>query len=377
MILMIYLDYSATTPVRKEVLDTFNKVSLDFVGNANSIHKLGVKAHNLIEEATEQIKKILKIEDKEIIYTSSSSEANNLALKGLCFKYGKDNKRIITSPYEHSSIKETLNYLETLGFKIEVLKCDENGWIDLEHLKELLKEKTLLVTINHVSSELGLIEPINEIGKIIKENSNAFFHVDLTQSIGKIDVDLSNIDLGSFSAHKIFGIKGIACLFKNPKISLIPLIHGGKSTTIYRSGTPAHPLIASFSKALRLANEDMLNNYQKVKDLNNYLQENLSKFSHVYINSNKYCLPHILNISIIGIKPETMVHALEKENVFVSTKSACSDDNSFSESVLTFTNDMNRAKSSIRISLSYLTTKEELEQFLNIFNKVYNDLNLK
>lgn len=374
---MIYLDYSATTKTSKEVLDTFVKASTDFIGNPNSLHKLGVDAHNLIDKATKQIADILKVKPDEIIYTSGSSESNNLALKGISLKYQNRGKHIITTEFEHSSIYGPIGYLEKMGFECDFVKTNADGTVDLDNLKSLLRKDTILVSICAVNSEIGIREQIEEIGKVVKENSNAFFHVDATQAIGKINIDLSNVDLASFSAHKFFGIKGIGILIKKDKIMLEPLIHGGKSTTIFRSGTPALPLIVSTAKALRLAYEDIDSKYNYVTELNNYLKENLSKYDNVYINSNSKCIPHILNLSIIGVKPETMLHALEKYEIYISTQTACSSEKLLSKAVYALTMDEERAKSSIRISLSYKTTKEELDETLKVFDKCYKELLLK
>jgi len=371
---MIYLDYSATTPVNKEVLESFNKASLDFVGNANSMHVLGVNASKLINSATKQIADILNIKENEIIYTSGSSESNNLAIKGVCLKYQNRGKHIISTKYEHSSSYGPLTYLENLGFEISFVKCDEFGVVDLDDLKSLLREDTILVTINAINSEIGIRQPIEEIGNILRNYSKCFYHVDLTQAIGKINVNLNNIDLASFSAHKIYGLKGIGCLIKKEKVLLEPLIHGGKSTSIYRSGTPMHPLIASMSKAIRLVTSNIEMHYKYVKELNDYLKDELDKYNDVFINSNKKCIPHILNISVLGVKAETFMHALEKYEIYVSTKSACSDEDSLSESVLELTNNKDRAKSSIRISLSHLTKKHEIEEFLKWFDLCYKEL---
>lgn len=374
---MIYLDYSATTKTSKEVLDTFVKASTDFIGNPNSLHKLGVDAHNLIDKATKQIADILKVKPDEIIYTSGSSESNNLALKGISLKYQNRGKHIITTEFEHSSIYGPIGYLEKMGFECDFVKTNADGTVDLDNLKSLLRKDTILVSICAVNSEIGIREQIEEIGKLVKENSNAFFHVDATQAIGKINIDLSNVDLASFSAHKFFGIKGIGVLIKKDKIMLEPLIHGGKSTTIFRSGTPALPLIVSTAKALRLAYEDIDSKYNYVTELNNYLKENLSKYDNVYINSNSKCIPHILNLSIIGVKPETMLHALEKYEIYISTQTACSSEKLLSKAVYALTMDEERAKSSIRISLSDKTTKEELDETLKVFDKCYKELLLK
>ena len=374
---MIYLDYSATTPVNDEVIDTFVKTTKNYIGNPNSLHKLGVDAHNLIDKATKQIADILKVKPDEIIYTSGSSESNNLALKGISLKYQNRGKHIITTEFEHSSIYGPIGYLEKMGFECDFVKTNADGTVDLDNLKSLLRKDTILVSICAVNSEIGIREQIEEIGKVVKENSNAFFHVDATQAIGKINIDLSNVDLASFSAHKFFGIKGIGVLIKKDKIMLEPLIHGGKSTTIFRSGTPALPLIVSTAKALRLAYEDIDSKYNYVTELNNYLKENLSKYDNVYINSNSKCIPHILNLSIIGVKPETMLHALEKYEIYISTQTACSSEKLLSKAVYALTMDEERAKSSIRISLSDKTTKEELDETLKVFDKCYKELLLK
>ncbi|MBQ9834213.1 MAG: cysteine desulfurase [Bacilli bacterium] len=362
---MIYLDYSATTPVHKDVLDTFLKVSNEFIGNPNSLHDLGSKSKDLIDAATKQITNILNIKENELIYTSGSSESNNTAIKGICLKH-PNRKHIITTNFEHSSIYGPIGYLQTLGYEVDFVDSDSNGIIDLEHLKSLLRKDTILVSVGAVNSEIGIIQPINKIGKLIKENSNAVFHSDITQIVGKIEVNLTNVDLASFSAHKFYGIKGIGGLIKKEGIEIIPLIHGGKSTTKYRSGTPTVALIASMAKALRLAYEK-LESYEQIKKLNEYLQKELVFNENIKINSNEKCIAHILNLSVIGLKPESLLHALEKHEIYISTQTACSSTNSLSKSVLSLTNDEKRAKSSIRISLSYNTTKEELNEFINIF----------
>lgn len=371
---MTYLDYSATTPVSDEVLESFCEVSRKYIGNPNSLHRLGTEANEMINKATNQIAKLLNVKPTEIIYTSGSSESNNLAIKGIAEKYKNRGNHIITTPFEHSSINGPLNYLSDNGFEVDIVKLDENGLVDIENLKSLIKDTTILVSINSVNSEIGLRQPIEEIGKILKEYPKLFFHVDMTQSIGKINIPLDNVDLMSFSAHKIYGIKGIGCLIKKEGINLEPMIHGGKSTTIYRSGTPATGLICSISKALRLALENLDEKYNHVLEINNYLKENLKKYENVYINSNDYSIPFMLNVSVIGIKPETLLHALEQDDIFISTQSACSSNTTLSKAVLSLTNDKKRAESSVRISLSALTTKEEIDTFLKSFDKIYENL---
>lgn len=370
---MIYLDYSATTPVSIEVLDTFNKVSLDFIGNPNSLHNLGVKSKKIIDDATTQIASILKVKENEIIYTSGSSESNNLAIKGVADKYNRIGKHIITTELEHSSIYGPIGYLQKNGYEVSFVKLDDNGQVDLNNLKELLREDTILVTIASVNSETGILQNIDEISKVIKNNSNAVFHVDMTQSVGKVDISLKNIDLASFSAHKFYGLKGIGVLIKKENIKLEPIIHGGKSTTSFRSGTPAVSLIVSISKALRLSYIDLDKKYNHIKELNNYLKDNLKKYEKVKINESISSIPHILNFSVLGVKPETLQHALEEYQIYISTQSACATGN-ISKAVFALTKDEQRALSSVRVSISHLTTKEEIDSFIKAFDECYRKL---
>lgn len=369
---MVYLDYSATTPPDEEVLSSFVNASKKYIGNPNSLHLLGIESRKLIDKCTDQISKILNIKPNEIIYTSSSTEANNLAIKGIALKYRNRGKKIITTKFEHSSIYGPLTFLaKEYDFTIEFVNTDSNGVVDLKHLESLLTDDTILVSITAVNSEIGIIEPIDEIASIIKKHPKCFFHVDLTQIIGKKEIDLKNIDLASFSAHKFYGLKGIGVLIKKETINLEPVIHGGKSTTIYRAGTPALPLIVSISKALRLASSNLKEKYEYVTTIKKHLIEGLSKYQDVYINSNDKCIPHIVNISFPKMKPETLLHSLEEDEIYISTKTACSIDNSPSMAVLSLTNDKEKASSSVRISLSYKTTKEEIDIFLNSFDKIY------
>lgn len=299
---MIYLDYSATTKVDEEVLDTYCKVARDYIGNPNSLHKLGIQANELIEASTKKIAEILNVNPKDIIYTSGSSEANNLAVKGICQKYQNRGKHAITTELEHSSVIAPLNYLQNQGFEVDFVKLDENGVVDLEDLKKKMRDDTILVSIAAVNSEVGVAQPIEEIAKIVKDYPKCYFHSDVTQSIGKQKINFENIDLASFSAQKFFGMKGVGCLIKKDSIVIDPLIHGGKSTTIYRSGTPATPLIASLAKALRLAYDDFEKKQKQVQEIHDYTIEKLSKLD-IFINSNSHCIPNIINVSLKILNP--------------------------------------------------------------------------
>ena len=371
---MIYLDYSATTPVNEEVLNSFIGATKKYLGNPNSLHKLGVEGNHLINMSTEQIKKVLNVNDVDVIYTSGASEANNTALKGIAFTYSNRGKTIITTKLEHSSINEPIKFLEKNGFNIEYVKLNSDGTVDLDNLEELMTEDVILVSSCAVNSELGIRQPIEEIGKLLTKYNKCYFHVDMTQAIGKVKIDLSNVDLFSFSAHKFYGIKGIGALIKKSKIIIEPLIHGGKSTTLYRSGTPSLELIVSMAKAIRLIYDNIDSNNKYVANLNNQLKNILSNYDKVSINSNEKCIPHILNISILGVKPETFLHALEEHNIYISTKSACSSNSSISDTVYEITKDSEKASHSIRISLSYLTKEEDIKIFKEVFDKCYKEL---
>ena len=372
---MIYLDYSATTPVNEEVIETYAKVCKEYIGNPNSLHKLGVKAKQLIDASSEQIAKILGIKPSEIIYTSGASEANNLAIKGVCEKYSNRGKHIITTELEHSSIIAPLNYLQNNGWDVDFVKLDSNGQVDLDDLDRLMRDDTVLVTIASVNSEVGVKQDLKAISDVIRTNPKTIFHSDVTQLIGKDKIDFSMLDLASISGQKFYGMKGIGALIKKEGLVIEPLIHGGKSTTVFRSGTPATPLIVSLSKALRLAYDNYEEKYNKVVELNKYLIDKLSKLD-VSINSNSYSLPHIVNVSIKNIKPETMQHALEEYDIFISTQTACSK-GEYSKAVYAVTRDKEKATHSIRISLSYLTTYEELDKFIEVFTKLLSSLNIR
>ncbi len=371
---MIYLDYSATTKTRDEVLDAYIKSSKDYFANPNSLHKLGVNAKKLIDASTEQIAKIMNCNSSDIIYTSCASESNNLAIKGVALRNKKRGMHIITTNLEHSSIYGPVGYLTNLGFEVDFVKTNEFGLVDIENLKSLLRDDTVLVSIGAVNSETGVKQNIEEIAKVLKDH-NCYFHVDATQAVGKVRLDYSNVDLISFTAHKFFGPKGVGVLIKRDNVLIEPLIHGGKSTTIYRSGTPALPLIVSISKALRLIDGELDNNYNHVLELNNYIKDNLSKYDNVRINSNEYSIPHILNLSVMNAKPESMQHALEEYDIYISTQSACSSNNPVSRSVFEVTKNEEASKHSIRISLSGVTTKEEVDEFLNAFDKCIEKFN--
>jgi cysteine desulfurase len=370
---MIYLDYAASTPVDEDVLDVFTTTLNKFYANPNSNHLLGKKSKEKIDESTSKIKELLNKNDSEIIYTSTATEANNLAIKGIAKRYKNFGRHIIISALEHNSITSSCVKLQEEGFEISILPVKKNGVVDLENLKQLIREDTILVSVTSVDSELGVVEPIEEIAAILKDYPHIYFHTDASQVIGKTNIDFTNCDLITIAPHKFYGLNTIACLIKNKDIGLIPLIDGGKSTTIYRSGTPDVAGIASFAYALEKALKNESVNTKKVLEYKNYLVENLSKYDKVVINSNELSIPYLINFSIIGINANDFVKKMEENDIYLSSKTSCCPVETPSRLVYAVTKNKTLATSSIRLSLSYKTTKEELEEFMSVFDKIYKE----
>jgi len=371
---MLYLDYATNCPPHKDVIQIFNEATSEYLGNANSAHKLGQRAKSVIDKATEQITDILNIKENEIIYTSGATEANNLAIKGVANKYKNRGKHIITTNLDHNSVLAPIQYLKDQGFEVDMIDILNNGLVDIEHLKSLIRDDTILVSIAYVDSEIGIIQPIQEIGELLKNYPNCIFHSDVAQAIGKIKVDLTNIDLASITSHKFYGLNGVGMLIKKEHVRLEPLIHGGSSTTIYRSGTPSQALIVSAAKAVEIAIRDVETNFEYVSKLNTYLKEKLSKCENVVLNSSSNSTPFILNFSVKGIKAINLVSELEEFDVYISTKSACCSTNTMSRSVYALTKDKKLAMSSVRVSLSHLNTVEDIEEFINYFDICHEKL---
>lgn len=374
---MIYLDYSATTPVDERVLESYLKVTRDYIGNANSIHTLGSKSKELLIQATNQIADILNCHPKEIVFTSGASESNTTAIKQTAIKLANRGRHIITSKLEHKSVLEVMGYLSNIGFEIDFVNLKENGQIDLHHLEELIRPDTIMVSICCVNSETGFKQPLKTIRQVInKKNPNIIFHSDLTQALGKTRFYLSDLDLASFSSHKIYAPKGVGILYKRRDLNIDSLIYGTTENCPFRGGTPALPLIVSFSKAMRLANDKLDANIKKCEKLKEELVKGLSKYP-IQINSNELCVPQIVNFSLLKIKSETFVHALEKHEIYVSTTTACS---SLEESTVLKAiakGDKSISTTSIRVSISHQTTMSEIHEFLETFDKVWNELLLK
>lgn len=371
---MIYLDYSANTPADERVLERFCAVERACIGNANSHHQAGVAAKAEIDRATQSIASLLHVQPAEVIYTSGASESNNFALKGLARLSRHVGKHIISTPLEHSSVSGTLTALQEQGYEIDLVDIQRDGIVDLEHLKELLRPDTIAVAVTMVDSELGVVQPIAQIAEILKAYPNCHFHVDATQAVGKIPVSFEGIDTMSLTAHKFYGLNGIGLLLKRRGLALEPLIHGGESTTIYRSGTPTVSLASSLECALEMAVNDLPQRAEKVKQLNAELRTALSAYPKVRINSPETAIPHILNLSVQNVKGTVFQRVLNEHGVCVSVKSACSSDGLPSRAVFAVSRDRRNALSSWRISLSHLTTTEEIQEFMKAFDACYREL---
>lgn len=371
---MIYLDYAANTPIDKEVLDYYYEISQKYYGNPNSNHKMGLMAKEVIDTATENIAKKFGVSKEEIIYTSGATESNNMVIKGVCERYKNNGKHIIVSSLEHNSIIASATAMQEKGFDVDLVPVNKDGLVDITELKKLIREDTILVSIVSVDSEIGLVQPIEEISKLLKNYPNIHFHTDAVQAIGKVKIDYSDVDLITFAPHKFYGVNGIGVLIKKKNTNLIPIINGGKSTTVYRSGTPVTPLIASVDKALDIALSNLDDRYNYVLDLNKMIIDHLKKYSFIHINNTDKSIPFTINFSIKGINSMDFAKMLEEKDVYISTKTSCCPLNTPSKLVYALTRDKSLALTSLRVSLSHLTTKEEINSFLNIFDECVEEL---
>ena len=370
---MIYLDYAASTPVDKRVLKTFNDMTENYYANPNSSHKLGLLSSNLIDKSTLNIARNLGVLKEEIIYTSGASEANNLVIKGICERYKNRGKHILISALEHNSIVASATDMQEKGFDVEIIPVNKDGLVSIEDLRKMLRNDTILVSVCHVDSEIGLVQPIKEIGILLKEYPNCFFHTDASQAIGKVPLSYDNVDLVTVTPHKFYGLNGTGILIKKKEISLKPQISGGKSTTVYRSGTPCLADIASCDIALDIALKEQEKRYKYIKELSDKVKANLQEYKDVYINNTHNSIPHTINFSIKKVRAMDIQNALEKCDIYVSTKTSCCSVNTPSKLVYALTKDKSLSTSSIRLSISHLTTKEEIEEFLKAFDNIYKE----
>jgi cysteine desulfurase len=368
---LIYFDNSATTRPHQEVVETFQEVITNYFGNPSSIHNMGQQAEKLIQKARQIVADILNVKAEEVFFTSGGTEGNNIAIKGCALQYKSRGNHIITSKTEHASVIETCKQLENFGFDVTYLDVNNEGQVSIEDLKKSIKDSTILVSLMHVNNEVGTIQPIMEIGSFLKQFPKIIFHVDNVQGISKVPLDIrkANIDLCTISGHKFHGIKGSGVLFVRSGIRLEPLITGGMQEGKIRSGTENVAGIVSLAKALRISFERYKMQVEQLQSMRIELVNYLSTFDEVIINSPRTSsAPHIINFSLPGIKPEALVHELGKNKVYVSTRSACSSKKADVSHVLSsMGRDKSISGSSIRISLSYDNTYEEINKFKEIF----------
>lgn len=375
----LYLDYAANTPVDEEVLKTFNNATLKYFANPNATHGLGVEVNEKVIKTTDEIINLFKEntclnDNMEIVYTSGSSESNNLAIKGVAQSYKENGKHIISTFLEHSSVSSPLSYLKEQGYEIDIVGITSDGKVDVDELKRLIRDDTILVSVCYVDSEVGNVQPIQEIAELVSKYPNCFLHVDATQAVGKIEVDFNSVDLISFAPHKFNGLNGFGGLLKKKDMVLEPLINGGASTTIYRSGTPVIGQICALEMALELTFDNFKKRYEYVNKLNEKLRSKLLSYDNVKINTVSKNNPYILNVSVNGIKAVDFKKKLEEYGVCISIKSACTVTITPSRIVMSMTHDRKRAFASWRISLSHLVADKDIDKFLEIFDKCYKEM---
>ncbi|MFD1066031.1 cysteine desulfurase family protein [Oceanobacillus locisalsi] len=365
---MIYLDNSATTKPHPDVIDSFTKVSTHYFANPSSIHPLGGQAEKLLETARRQAADLIGVPKEAVIFTSGGTEGNNTAIKGVVLEHQSRGKHIITTGAEHPSIHDTCKSLEKLGFEITYLPVSTDGTVTAAEVEQAIRKDTILVTMMHVNNEIGSIQPVEEIGNVLKKHPKVLFHVDAVQGLGKVPLTLDDtgIDLCTFSGHKIHGLKGTGLLYVNHTAKLYPLLHGGSQEAGIRSGTENVAGAVSFVKALRLIKEKQ-NNPQNyiLKSLHDKLMQALSQMEDIEINSPEQGASHIVHFSVPGVKPEVIIHSLSQKDIYISTKSACSSRDQTESHVLAACGKTNEiASSGLRVSFSYENTEAEVDAFV-------------
>lgn len=370
----IYLDNAATTKALPEVTAAVVDALEKNYANPSSLHRFGLKSEKILKKSRKIIADYLGVNSKEIIFCSGGTESNNLAIRGITGFYKNRGKHLITSPIEHSSVAEVFKTLEKEGWQVDIVEVDQEGYVDLEHLKSLITEKTNLVSIMHVNNEIGTIQPIRKIAELIKEeNPLSFFHVDGVQAFGKIYSNLNEwpIDLYSISGHKIHGPKGIGALYVQKGTNLKPLIDGGGQEIKLRSGTENIPAISGLAEAVKkLPQFSKENKFDKaMAERRTYLLDQLKQIKDVVINSPLNGAPHIVNFSIPGIKGETMLHALESQGIYIATGSACSSKSKGSRIINACGLAQQRSESALRVSFNRKITDDDLDYFIKVLNE--------
>lgn len=371
-----YLDNSATTPCCKEAVDKMVELLTKDYGNPSSMHLKGVEAENYIKDATKKIAKTLKCQEKEIYFTSGGTESNNLAIIGAAEANKRSGMHVITSEIEHASVLATFGWLKDHGYEVTYLSVDKDGVISLEELKSAIRPDTILVSLMQVNNEIGAVEPIAEAGKIIKEtNPSTLFHVDAIQSYGKMQVYPAkmNVDMLSVSGHKIHGPKGIGFLYVKEKTKIKPIINGGGQQKGMRSGTENVPAIAGLGVAAELAYTNLEEKRTHFYALRNAFIEALSTMDGVTVNGKKTDenAPHIVSVSVEGVRAEVLLHTLEDRGIYVSAGSACSSNKpAVSATLKAIRVPSQLLDSTVRFSFSVNTTKEEIDYALSVMKEV-------
>lgn len=374
----IYLDYAATTPVDPRVLKAMLPFFSEKFGNTMSLHSLGQEAKEILEESREKVANFIGAKLEEIIFTSSATESNNLALKGIAFAHRERGNHIIISAIEHPCILESARWLETQGFQITKIKVDKYGLVDPEDVKKAIKKETILVSIMHANNEIGTIEPIEEIGKICRQRG-IIFHTDAVQTLGKIEVNVEklNVDLLSGSSHKIYGPKGVGFLYIRKGTKILPLLHGGGQEFGLRSSTVNLPGIVGFAKAIEICQKEMKKESERLRKLSEILIKGIKeKIEGSRLNSHPAKrVPNIVNFSFEKIEGESLVLRLDMEGILVSTGSACSSAKlQASHVLLAIGLPPALAHGSIRFSLGRWTKEEDVYYLLEVLPKVVKDL---
>lgn len=372
----IYLDNSATTRAFDEVVDVVSRVMREDFGNPSSMHQKGVEAERYVKESKEMIAKTLKVQEKEIFYTSGGTESDNWALMGGASANSRAGKHLITTKVEHPAILQTMEYLESIGYEVTYLSVDKQGVIRLEELEQAIRPDTILVSIMHVNNEVGAVQPVEEAGLLIKRiNPKTLFHVDAVQSFGKYRIfpKKCKIDMLSVSGHKIHGPKGTGFLYVDEHVKIKPIVFGGGQQKGMRSGTENVPGVAGIGKATQLMYRNLAEDVEKLYDLKRYFTDEIQKIENVKVNGPLYeeGAPHIVSVSFAGVRSEVLLHALEDRGVYVSAGSACaSNKHSVSATLKSMGVAQDMLDSTIRFSFSIFTTKEELAYTLKCLNEL-------
>lgn len=374
---MIYFDNSSTTSVRPEVCSVYERLLKETYANPDSLHSLGRKANILLEKSRANIAQLLHVQPSEIVFTGCASESNSLAIIGYALANEHRGHHILTSNVEHASVAHAMEFLKRFGFEIETLEINEDGIITPELVQAKMRKDTILVSIMHVNNEVGSINPIEAIEKIVHQNPICAFHVDCVQSFSKIDVPFEILDMATISAHKIHGLKGSALLMKKNKIKLVPLIQGGQQEQGLRGGTENAPANIVLAKTIRMALEEQGESYQQVKEINEYIRKEIMAIENTQINSPENALPYILNVSFDSITSEVLLNALDERGICVSAKSTCSSHSKNASQVLLSMNKSEKvATHMIRLSFDKNNTLEEAKQFIQACKEIVKEYGL-